>query len=56
MTKEEVREKIEDIDEEVFLVIIDCFKFMDCDGVPLYHWDYDKVMEYFDKVTENWYE
>ena len=54
MTKEEVKEELRFIDEAIINVVIESCEYMCCDGVPLYDWDYDKVMEYFDKATQDW--
>lgn len=52
MTKEEIKESIDDLDEEVRLTIIDCCKEMYCNGVAPWEWG-DRMMEVLDKVLDD---
>lgn len=52
MTKDEIREEIEDLDNEVFGAIVECCKELYCDGVPLYRWDRDMVLSRFDSALD----
>lgn len=52
MTNEEIREAIDDLDEEVLLTIIECCKEMYCNGLAPWEWD-DRMMEVLDKVLED---
>ena len=52
MDKEYVRDEIEEMDEDVLLSIIECCKQLAIDGVPLYEWDADSVLDVLDEVIE----
>lgn len=54
MVKDEIREEIEDLDDDVVSAIIECCKELYCDGVPLYNWDRDMVLSRFDKALADW--
>lgn len=54
MNKEEIREKLECMDSSIVESIIECCKELYLNGAPLYEWDYDSVMEVFDKATQDW--
>ena len=53
MDKEYVRDEIECMDEDVLLSIIECCKQLAINGVPLYDWDADSVLDVFDEVIED---
>ena len=53
MDKEYVRNEIECMDEDVLLSIIECCKQLAINGVPLYDWDADSVLDVFDEVIED---
>jgi len=53
MTKEELKETIENLDDEVVELIIDGCKELFFDGVQPCYWDRDSVLDRFDKITEN---
>ena len=52
MTKEKIKEAIEDIDDEVLLTIIDCCKELHIKGVHMCFWDRDSIEDVLDKVLE----
>lgn len=52
MTKEEIKEAIEDIDEEVFLTIIECCKELNIKGMQMCFWDRDSIEDVLDTVLE----
>ena len=52
MNKEEIKEAIEDLDEEVLLTIIDCCKELYIKGVHMCFWDMDSIEDVLDKVLE----
>lgn len=52
MTKEEIKEAIEELDDEVILAIIFCCKEFVVQGKPLYAWDEQELMNVLDKVLE----
>lgn len=52
MTKEEIKESIEDIDDEVLLTIIDCCKELVCNGTQMFLWDRQSIMDVFDDVMK----
>ena len=52
MTKDEIKESIDDIDDEVLLTIIDCVKELVCKGIGMYAWDRDAIMDEFDNVCQ----
>jgi hypothetical protein len=56
MTKEEIREELEYIDDSIVSAIIECCKELFCDGVPLYDWDRDTALQRFDKALADWEE
>ena len=53
MDKEYVKNEIEEMDEDVLLSIIECCKQLAINGVPLYDWDADSVLDVFDDVIED---
>ena len=53
MDKEYIMNEIEDMDEDVLLSIIECCKQLAINGVPLYEWDVDSVLDVFDEVIED---
>ena len=53
MDKECVRDGIERMDDDVRLSIIECCKQLAINGVPLYDWDADSVLDVFDDVIED---
>ena len=53
MDKEYIMNEIEDMDEDALLSIIECCKQLAIDGVPLYEWDADSVLDVFDEVIED---
>lgn len=52
MTQEEIKEAIEDIDEEVLLTIIECCKELNIKGLQMCFWDRDSIEGVLDKVLE----
>ena len=52
MTKEEIKQAIENIDEDVLLTIIDCCKELACNGTQMYLWDKDAIMDVLDDVMK----
>ena len=52
MTREEIIEAIEDIDDEVLLTIIDCIKELLCNGTQMFLWDRDTIMDVVDEVLK----
>ena len=54
MDKEYVRDEIECMDEDVLLSIIECCKQLAINGVPLYEWDCDSILDVFDDAIECW--
>ena len=42
----------ENMDDIVLLSIIECCKQLAINGVPLYEWDADSVLDVFDEVIE----
>ena len=54
MSKAEIKEELEFMDSSIVEVVIECCKHLCCKGVPLDRWDYDSVMEMFDKATQDW--
>ena len=52
MKQEEIKEAIEDLDDEVLLTIIDCCKELCIKGVGMFLWDRDSIMDVLDKVLE----
>ena len=52
MDKEYVRDEIECMDEDVLLSIIECCKQLAINGVPLYEWDADSILDVFDDAIE----
>ena len=64
MYKDYVRNEIEHIDDDVLLSIIECCKQLAINGVPLYEWNNDRLLEVFDElfneknitlIWENWF-
>ena len=53
MVKEYIMNEIEEMDEDVLLSIIECCKQLAINGVPLYDWDVDSVLDVFDEVIED---
>ena len=53
MDKEYVMDEIEEMDEDVLLSIIECCKQLAINGVPLYDWDADSVLDVFNEVIED---
>ena len=53
MDKEYVKNEIECMDEDVLLSIIDCCKQLVINGVPLYEWDADAILDVFDEANED---
>lgn len=53
MNKEEIKEAIEDLDEEVLLTIIDCCKELNIKSVHMCFWDKDSIIDVFDTVWRN---
>ncbi len=53
MNKEEIKEAIEDLDEEVLLTIIDCCKELNIKGMQMCFWDKDSIIDVFDTVWRN---
>ena len=51
--KEYIRNEIEHMDDIVLLSIIACCRELAIDGVPLYEWDADSVLDVFDEVIED---
>jgi hypothetical protein len=45
MTEKEIKDAIEDIDDEVLLTIIDCCKELFCNGIQMCFWDRDSVID-----------
>ena len=52
MDKEYVKNEIECMDEDVLLSIIECCKQLAINGVPLYEWDCDAILDVFDDAIE----
>lgn len=52
MTEEEIKEAIEDLDDEVLMTLIECCKQLCIDGMTLCFWDRDAIMDVIDKVLE----
>lgn len=52
MDKEYVKNEIECMDEDVLLSIIECCKQLAINGVPLYEWDVDSILDVFDDAIE----
>ena len=52
MTQEEIKEAIEDLDEEVLYTIIDCCKEFSIKGIQMCFWDRYNLMDVIDKVLE----
>lgn len=50
MKREEIKEAIEDLDEEVLLTIIDCCKELNIKGMQMCFWDKDSIIDVFDTV------
>lgn len=50
MTKEEIKEAIEDIDDEVLQTIIDCCKELYYEDVLMLYWDKESIMDVLDTV------
>jgi hypothetical protein len=48
----EIKEEIEEMDEEVLYTIIQCCKELYCDGIPLFNWNRETLLERFDKAIE----
>jgi len=53
MTKEEIREEIEYLDDDVVYTIIECCKELYSKGVQLFNWDKYTMMELLDKILED---
>ena len=53
MVKEYIRNEIEHMDDIVLLSIIECCKKLVINGVPLYEWDADSVLDVFDEAIED---
>ena len=54
MSKAEIKNELEFMDSSIIESLIECCKELYCNGVPLYEWDYNSVMEVFDKATQDW--
>lgn len=54
MSKAKIKEELELMDSSTIEAVIECCKQLFCDGIPLYDWNYDSVMEIFDKATGDW--
>lgn len=54
MSKAEIKEELECMDSSIVESIIECCKTLRCNGVPLYKWNYNSVMEVFDVATQEW--
>lgn len=54
MTQEEIKEAIEDLDEEVLLTIIDCCKELYIKGMEMCFWDRYSIEDVLDKVLEEY--
>jgi len=52
MTQEEIKEAIEDLDEQVLLTIIECCKELNIKGMQMCFWDRYSLMDVIDKVLE----
>ena len=55
MTREEInetKEAIEDLDDVVLDVIIQCCKELHCQGMQMWFWDRYAIMNVIDKVLE----
>lgn len=52
MNKEEIKEAIEDLDEEVLLTIIECCKELNIKGMQMCFWDRHSIEDVLDKVLE----
>ena len=52
MNAQEIREEIEEMDEELLDTIVQCCKELYCDGIPLYNWNRETLLERFDKAIE----
>ena len=52
MDKEYIKNEIEEMDEDVLLSIIECCKQLAINGVPLYEWDGDAILDVFDEAIE----
>ena len=52
MDKEYVRKEIERMDDIVLLSIIECCKKLAINGVPMYEWDNDSLLDVFDEAIE----
>ena len=52
MDKEYIKNEIEEMDEDVLLSIIECCKQLAINGVPLYEWDCDSILDVFDEAVE----
>lgn len=56
MTKEEIKNELENTDSGIIEAVIECCKQLFCDGVPVYNWDYDTAMERLDKAIQDFEE
>ena len=54
MDKEYILNEIEEMDEDVLSSIIECCKQLAINGVPLYDWDADSVLDVFDEVIDGY--
>ena len=54
MTKQEIREELKYIDDDVVNAVIECCKELLCEGVPPCEWDRDAVLNHFDKALADW--
>ena len=52
MTREEIKEAIENLDEEVLLTIIECCKQLNIKSMQMCFWDRDSIEDVLDKVLE----
>ena len=52
MTQEEIKEVIEDLDEEVLYTIIECCKELSIKGIQMCVWDRYNLMDDIEKVLE----
>ena len=54
MDKDYIMNEIEEMDEDVLLSIIECCKQLAINGVPLYDWDADSVLDVFDEAIDGY--
>ena len=52
--KEQIKQEIEELDDDIVCAIIDSCKELYCDGIPLFNWDRETMMQRLDKVMKDW--